>query len=215
MKKHFGCILAAILLFAITGRGATIPVTTTTDDVPGSLRAAIENASPGDTIVFQIPFDGAYDTATGYWTISLMGDTAGRKTLVIDKNLTIDASAQKIIVRRDPGAPADFRIFDIANGATVTLVRLWISNGNVTAAPGGGQDGGGIRNQGSLTVRDCNFTDHAAAGVGGAIFSSGGRLAVTRSTFSGNTASQSGGGIYTTSLQLNTIDTCKIGRAHV
>jgi predicted outer membrane repeat protein len=207
--KHLGFILS-ILFFAISSRGATIAVTTTTDDVPGCLREAIANASPGDTIVFQIPFDGAYDPATGYWTLSLMGDTPGRKTLVIDKNVTIDASAQNIILRRDPTAPADFRIFDIPSGVTVTLVRLWISNGNVTAAPSGGsnQDGGGIRNQGNLTIRDCYFTANTAGGVGGAILNSGGRLTVTRSTFSGNSSSQSGGGIYTTSLEQNTIDTC-------
>ena len=179
MNRHFAFVLST-LLFAITGRSATIPVTTTTDDVPGCLREAIQNASPGDTIVFQIPFDGAYDPDTGFWTLSLMGDTPTRKTLVIDKSLTIDASAQNIILRRDPTAPADFRIFDIASGVTVTIKRLWISNGNVTGAPSGGsnRDGGAIRNQGNLTLRDCYFTGNVAGGAGGAIFNSGGRLTV-------------------------------------
>jgi hypothetical protein len=196
---------ASILLACATiGQSATIPVTTTSDSVAGSVRQAIQSAAAGDTIVFQIPTtDPGYDPATGYFTITLTGQTAATKTLVINKSLTIDGSDQKIVIRRGNTAPTDFCVFSITGASTaVVLSHIWVSNGNVTASASAG--GGGIQNHANLTVRDCTFTGNAGSADGGAIFNFG-PLTVSRSTFSGNSAYY-GGAIY--SAFPATIDTC-------
>jgi hypothetical protein len=153
------------LLLTVSAEAGTLTVTTTSDSggsCPGTactLRQAVAIAVSGDTIVFQIPTtDPAYDANTGYYTITLTGATAANKTLVINKNLTIDGgTGRPIVVRRANSAPTDFGIFEIS-GATVTLSHLWISNGNLTTAPTNGstiaKSGAGIRNFGTLTVRD-------------------------------------------------------------
>lgn len=207
LKKLF-LLAAAIGLAAARAQSATLTVTTTADGVTGSLRKAIADAAAGDTIVFQIPTsDGGYNPLTDNWTILLTGATAANKTLVIDKNLTIDGSSQNIVVRRDPAAPADFRIFQVPSGRTVTLRRLWISNGNATAATGDtlATDGAGVQSAGTLIVDQCRFTGNAGV-RGGAIMNFGGTLTVTRSTFSGNSASAYAGAIYTTNPNLNLIE---------
>jgi predicted outer membrane repeat protein len=207
------------IFFGLTGivgvaHAGTLTVTTTGDGVAGSLRTAIQNAVSGDTIVFQIPTtDPAYDANTGYYTITLSGATAANKTLVIDKNLTIDGgNGRPIVVRRANNAPTDFRIFNVKSGVSATLSRIWISNGNLTSAtaspgdPSWFKDGAGIQNFGVLTLRDCILTGNATGGVGGALLALS-TTTLARTTFSGNTAA-SGGAIYTGGVFFVTIDTC-------
>jgi CSLREA domain-containing protein len=197
-------VISAAGFLAAGAAAAIIPVTTTVDNAVGCLRQAIQNAAAGDTIVFQIPTtDPGYDSTTGYYTITLSGASATTKTLVINKNLTIEGGAQKIIIRRSNSAPNDFCVFVINAASTAVLSRIWVSNGNVTASAA--QGGGGIQNFGNLTVRDCTFTSNAASAYGGAIFNFGSGLTVSRSTFSTNSASY-GGAIY--SAVPATIETC-------
>lgn len=209
--KKLWLLFCAASLVCAGAQGATLTVTTTTDGGAGSLRKAIADAASGDTINFQIPKTDGYNSSTGYWTILLTGATASNKAFLINKNLTIDASAQNIVIRRDPGAPADFRIFNVfGSAASLTLIHVWISNGNVTAAPGSfdaGYGGGIYNSNGTLRVRDCIFTGNAGTD-GGAIASFSGITRVERTTFSGNSASDWGGGIYITSLQLNIVEGC-------
>ncbi|MBR8837156.1 MAG: hypothetical protein DSM106950_24910 [Stigonema ocellatum SAG 48.90 = DSM 106950] len=85
------------------------------------------------------------------------------------------------------------RVFEIEAGATVNLSGLIIANGKVT-----GDNGGGIKNSGTLTldsstVRNNSATKVAIAGGDGAgIYNSGG-LTVSNSTISANQASLYGG----------------------
>src|SRR5207249_9186013 len=123
-------VLTALLL-ADYGRAAT--VTTTADDGSGSLRAAIADAVPGETINF----------ATGN-AITL---TSGE--LLIDKDLIISGpGASSLLIQRSiaSGTP-DFRIFDVLAGK-VTISGLTVSNGR-------DDDGGGIYNQADLKLTDC------------------------------------------------------------
>ncbi len=166
---------------------ATLTVDTNTDENDHScvddcsLRDAIELAAGGDTIDFDSSLSGQ--------TIAL---TVG-STLTIDKDLTIDASglASHVTVSGDidSDGDADVTVFTINSGKSVTIENLWITKGYTSG------NGGGIYNQGALTVVNSSFIDNSADGNGGGIFSSG-ALTIYTSTFSENTA-DNGGGIYT------------------
>jgi hypothetical protein len=194
-------VLVAINLlaaFTVAAHGATLVVRNTNDAGTESLRQRILEANPagGDTIVFQIPTTApGYNPTTGVFTIGL---TSGE--LLIDKNLTIDGSAQKISIRRIGGTV--FRIFRIAAGAVVTLNDLAISNGRQSSAAG-------IHNLGDLTLRNCTLYDNVVpldSNQGGAIATSG-TLRVSNCTFSGNSAIE-GTAIY--GIGLITIDNTTI-----
>ena len=73
-RFYLACVIAALLLNTISARAATITVTKGNDSGSGSLRQAIVDASPGDTINF----------APRVTTVNLTSDE-----LLIDKNLTI------------------------------------------------------------------------------------------------------------------------------
>ena len=158
-------------------------VCNTNDSGPGSLRQAILNASPGDTINF----------APSVTTVNL---TSGEE-LVIDKNLTITGpGANRLTVQRSTYAA---RIFNISPGVTVSISGITISNGFAQDGPGGG----GILNAGVLTLTDCtishNFTGNDFGGIlgGGGVMNDNGTMIITDSTISNNQESegQGGGGV--------------------
>ena len=165
---------------ALPAESAVRPVTNGKNSLAGSLRQAIQDASPGDTIVFQIPTtDPGYDTATGTYTITLT--TA---ELLINKDLKIEGGTRKIVVARSSaeGTP-DFRIFNVASG-NVTIANLTITGGREFS--GGG---GGVLNSGNLTLRGCTFFGNIAGSFpgGGAIHNAaGGTVRVINSTFHQN-----------------------------
>ena len=159
-RFHLFCVIAALLLSATDTRAATITVTNGNDTGPGSLRQAIVNASPGDTINF----------APSVTTVSLSSDE-----LVIDKNLTITGpGADRLTVR--PSIPYNgFRIFHIIRSAvTASISGLTISNGYSE------DDGGGIRSAGVLTLADSTISANQTVGFeylgghGGGVLNEGG-----------------------------------------
>src|SRR6478735_6641483 len=98
---------------------ATITVLNTNDSGSGSLRDAIANATPGDTITFAAP-----------GTITL---TTGQ--LVINKNLTITGLGNNSTVVNGNSAS---RVFNItAGGFTVNMSGLTIENAQVGGSGGG------------------------------------------------------------------------------
>ncbi len=180
-------------------------VTSTADSGPGSLRQAIANATQGTPITF---------------APSLAGQTITLKTeLLIARNITIDASAAPGVILSGGGTN---RVFEISQGANVFLDHLTVENGRaskgggilnegvltlngVTVADNGATsngNGGGIENLGVLTLTDATVASNVAAGNGGGIDSTG-TLNVFSSTIADNQASN-GGGLYvesgTTSL---------------
>jgi Abnormal spindle-like microcephaly-assoc'd, ASPM-SPD-2-Hydin len=158
----------------------TLSDSSTAGDGLCSLREAITNAAnASDTTL------GDCVAGTGNDTIvfSLSGKITIASTLPSPGAvLEIDGSGQTIDI---DGGSAN-RI--IANGTgTLTLNDLTISNGNASAA-----NGGGVVNGGSLTVTDSTFTGNNAGG-GGAIFNAGGgTVNITNCTFSGNAATNGG-----------------------
>jgi len=161
----------AILLGAFDGGAATLVVTNAADSGADTLRADIALAAPGDTITF----------APGLGAITLT-----TVELLINKNLTlVGPGGTNQIVQRSSAAPP-FRIFNVLAG-TVALHNLAIKNGLYA------DDGGGICNQGTLTISNCTISGNSAGAVqGGGIFSFT-SVTIYNSTIVSNSASVGGG----------------------
>jgi hypothetical protein len=182
-------------LNATSARAATIAVTNGNDHGRGSLRQAIHDASPGDTINF----------APSVASVNLTTDE-----LVIDKNLTITGPHDnRLTVQRSTQSLA-FRIFHITSStAVVSIFRLRILNG----IAGDDGDGGGIRSAGVLTLTDCIISGNQSVGSeflgghGGGVLNESGTMMIRHCTISNNSASYftgssgdipngSGGGVF-------------------
>jgi hypothetical protein len=164
-----------------------------------SLREAIALAPAGTSLIF--------DSGIAGGTIDLSAGVGSK--LDINQNLTIDASGLAGGLTVSGGNSV--QVFNIDSTADVTLAGLTIANGNGNGIEGGGivnngtltlsgcaisgsvaAEGAGIYNNGTLTVDKSTFTNNQTlqlAGVGGALWSNGSSVAtVTNSTFTGNSA---------------------------
>ena len=111
-------------------------------------------------------------------------------------NITIQGpGASNLTVQRDPNA-AQFSVFTVDSGVSVSVSGMTISGGNSASY------GGGIFNDGALTVTDCTFTSNSATYDGGGIYTYG-ALTVTDSTFTNNSGTYYGGGIFTLSTTVS------------
>ncbi len=174
---------------AVGSRKSTVAAVITVVDAlndgsPGTLRHAISQALPGDTIDFA-------PNVISYGTINL-----SNSELVIDKDLTIQGpGANMLAVQRVGGM--DFRIFSIINGARVDISGLTIANGSAfddTGTTPEKNDGGGIQvRNAELTLTDCEILDNSAAGAGGGIDVYAGTVTITDSTIRSNLAPLGGG----------------------
>jgi|694.fasta_scaffold18169_2 hypothetical protein len=195
--------LLAIISLTLLVLGANSPVLSQivvanpNDSGAGSLRQAILDATPGSVITFAPGLSGQ--------TIRL---TSG--ALVVNKNLTINGSALSVAVvisgdadgEGEPSAE-DSRVFEIGVSSTVVLDSLRLERGKAPDGSGGsnGGDGGGILNQGTLSVRNSTVTrcnagkgnGNGRGGNGAGIFNSG-TLVIERSLISLNKAGDGGFG---------------------
>src|SRR5262249_54041445 len=164
-------------------RGPLLTVTSTLDmHIDGllSLREAVNQANTdasygqGDTILF--------DPSLGNATITLsagpleMSGASAAATEIIDGSGRITVS----------GTDAS-RVFQIDAGVHAELDSLTIMHGHAT-------DGGGIANEGTLTITGCILAGNAADHNGGGV-SNAGTLSLSKSTLAGNAAGSDGGGI--------------------
>ncbi len=140
-------------------------VTNGNDSGAGSLRQVIADACPGSTVTFQ----------SGITTVSLTS-----AELSIDKSLSIEG-ATGVTITRAAGSP-DFRIFRILSGHTVSMNAVTISNGRVTG------NGGGILNQGALTLTNSTLSGNHASDDGGGMDSLNAPVSIIGSSLSGNSA---------------------------
>jgi hypothetical protein len=148
-------LLAIIPIMSCASRvlAATITVTSTADSGIGSLRDAVSSANSGDTVVLNIA--GPITVAT---------------PITISQNLQI----------RGPGTISgggDSRVFTVSGTFSVTISNVDIDDGFAEFS-----EGGGIVNNGTLSVRNATFSNDVSELEGGAIFNSG-TLTVTNSTF--------------------------------
>ena len=209
---------ATLWTFTTASCSTAITVTNANDSGAGSLRQAIANVCPAGTITFN-----------GDYTIHLLS------TLSIGKNLTIDGSVHTVTISGDSDSDGDgdVQVFNIPVGAVVTMDHLQVTKG--TADNGGGiynagtvtlknstiyannasSDGGGLFNRyGRMTLENSTVSGNLTSGNGGGIESINGLLTVTNSTIAGNTAATGGGGIYSWGSDLslgNTIIADSVG----
>jgi len=188
----FLAICAALSLGTLAD---TILVTSPADTGPGSLRQAVTDAMPGDSIVFSTEI-ARVDLTGGEIIIAKDLDIRGPSALSPEDQLVIAAG----------GTSRLFRITRLAGGMmpVVGFSDLALTGGAVA-----GGNGGAIYNEGRLTLLRCSLVGNAAAadlgggGNGGALYNTG-ILRVEASTLSGNKAigasgqgdTGNGGGIY-------------------
>ncbi len=181
-------LLAVVLLLAAwtgcahagTESKAYPPVTwivTDASDNPSSpgentLRGIIGKATDLDIITF----------APGIAEILLQGE------LVIDKILAITGSTtQKVTIRQ---TAAGTRVLSVSSGKSAGLQYLTITGGRRTEYG----DGGGILNNGTLSINHCTILDNTTASYGGGISNEyRATLTIKNSLVKGNSASGHGG----------------------
>jgi hypothetical protein len=162
-----GALALGMLLASVPGVRADGPSTwQVTDctaygasDASGTLAYALANAASGDTIEFACVGAGS-DSSVG--DIKLDAADGGPGTLDIEENLTLDGGTSNVTL--DGGDAVGVLL--VAPGASVVLEHLTIAHGSSSL-------GGGILNEGDLTVRDCVVDDNQASDWGGAILSGG------------------------------------------
>lgn len=107
--------------------------------------------------------------------------------IILDNNMTLDGSALSSNVKVSGGGSV--RVFRVSTGASVDIDHLDIIDGFA-------DNGGGIYNEGALSISHSTLSGNSASIAGGGIYHIGTMLTVESSTLSSNTAALNGGGIY-------------------
>lgn len=176
--------MVAALVFAPACAAGTLTVLNSNGSGPGSLRQALLDAAPGDTIDFHASLSGA----------TIGPDPLTLEPLRITKDLTIDGSAlpSKVSLSGDldGDGTGDTGVISVQAGVVASLKNLIITRGNTAGA------GPGIANSGNLTIVDCEVTHNVSSskGRGGGIATFG-PMSISGSTIANNTSGLGGGGI--------------------
>src|SRR5690242_14528592 len=136
--------LVMVLPATATAAGASITVTNQNDSGPGSLRQAIADATPGDTVI--VP--------AGMYLLS--------SELRIDKSLTVaGAGAASTIIDAQTASRV---VHTLGAGNQITISGATIRNGRTVPPPGlATTTGGGLLNdQATVTLSDDVITNNVA-----------------------------------------------------
>src|SRR6476469_1325512 len=172
MIKRACMVLPSLVLALIAPAAAraSITVANQNDSGPGSLRQAVSDAPPGETIVLPA---GTYTLTT---------------PLKVEKTLAIAGHSSADTTIKGNGSS---RVVEMPKEAELELSDVTISGG---AAIGAGSFGGGLFClEGSVVLRRTAFSGNVATkpggtAVGGAVMVAAGSLEAVDSTFTGNSA---------------------------
>ncbi len=184
-------------------------VTSSADGGAGSLRAIIGSAPSGSTIEFANSVhnitltSSELDIATnldiegpGANKLTISGNNSSRIFEIAAGNVAVNGLT--ITDGKEVGASGGGMLVDA--GATLDLDQVVVANNSAYAdSLGNDGSGGGIENDGSLSVTKCVFTNNLASGgsytdvitegsAGGAIDNNGPSMTVTSSAFTNNQA---------------------------
>jgi hypothetical protein len=181
---------------------SNLPVTSTGDSGDSTLRWAIDQANSNkgnDTIDIQVT-----GTITLKSALPDLSDTTG-----LTQIRAHEGTSPTVARGSDPGTP-EFRIFTVDAGVKAELDGLTIERGYVYGYDTGG---GGVRNDGTLTISH-SILDNNFASLGGGIFNDG-ILTVSDSTIRDNhtsaPGSSSGGGIYNAGGDVRVVSCTLVG----
>ncbi len=176
-----GVAAGVMAAFPQAAGAAPIVVQNTDDSGAGSLREALANANPGDTI----------DLTGLSGTITL---TTGQ--LEIEDAVTIQGPGASALAISGNNASRVFYLLDDLSGGTVTISGLTITGGN--DGPGGGVFFNCNGGSGSFVVSDAVVTGNTSDSLGGGLYfdrcDEGGSMSVLNSVVSNNTSTDSGAG---------------------
>jgi len=179
--RHWSCG-TFLLSFACAAHGAPSTWTVTSTGSGGACTAN-SASDPDCTLDAALAAAGSGDVVE--FAAAVQGQTITMAEQVVAVSLTIDGSPGGVALDGGNANP----LIDIALSATVTLSHLTLQHGSAAAA-----SGGGIYNDGTLTLDSCAVAHNSAGLNGGGIYSDG-TLTLTNSTIADNTAT-SGGGIF-------------------
>src|SRR5262249_18662214 len=132
--------------------------------------------APGTTFDLK----NADNTSDGASGLPVIGGMKAVDLTIIGNGDTIERVASNA---NKHGGSNEFRLFDVAPGASLTLQAVSL-HGGWASGSGVAGDGGAIYNQGTLTVSN-GSTFFGSARYGGGIYNAGGTVTVTNSTLSG------------------------------
>lgn len=147
VRLGLGLVLLAALCIVVAGTSlhahaaadATLTVTDCSGETgPGRIGTIISDASAGDTIRF-----------------SCSGTIPITSTLLIDKNLAVDGSGQRITLYGGNSV----QVLSVNSGVTFALNALTIAHGSVASYPGGG---GLFNTDGTVNISDSTFMNNSA-----------------------------------------------------
>ena len=140
---------------------------------------ALASANDGDVIHVRCAL--SFPVVPGAITFS------AQKT--ITKSITILGTHPATGVNRLSGGGAT-SLFQVNNGATLTLTHITLENGDHTSS------GGCVEVYGALTALTTTLRYCRTSNTGGAIYANTSQVVLTNTTFYSNTADSSGGGLY-------------------
>jgi len=135
-------------------------------------------------------------TGTGNYEIHVpVGTYTLGSSLLVDFATTFSivgqSTADDTIIQAATTEPtaANYRVLDIDPGSNVSISKVTMRYGASLNI------GGGINNEGTLTLTDSKVVDNYAPTHGGGIYNKNGTLTINNTTISSNTAQKNGGGI--------------------
>src|SRR5208337_2752804 len=161
-----------------------VTLTTDTTDV-GTLRAAVGWANVSTNVN---PANSPVAPNTVTFDPSVTGTITLGSGLTISSNVTITGPGATVLTVSGGGPSSSFSVFTMYYWVTACISGLTISNGNADS-------GGGVYNDGSLTLANDTLSGNSAEDGGGIYNDNYGTVTLTNDTLSGNSATD-GGGIY-------------------